>query len=216
MRTILYAMLAIMALAGFSERSSATPLTVYYDQAAWQAAVSGLAISTISGGATESVTNTTISIAPAPDCPGPGGICLINVQTNSFHVPGFSSVAGINEFPNSDCFDCTRTTRIDFALDQPILGFAADNYSFNNAILTVNGFGIGGGLFGPVPSFFGLVGPISTLSFGSGPCCTDSPARLDMRNFVFAAAVPEPFTVSLFSVGVAGVVATRRRKAKTI
>jgi hypothetical protein len=35
-----------------------------------------------------------------------------------------------------------------------------------------------------------------------------------MRNFVFATAVPEPFTVSLFGIGFAGTIAMRRRKAK--
>jgi hypothetical protein len=202
MRTILCAMLAIVALAGFSNSSNAGPVTAYYNQAAWEAAVAGLAVGSYSGGGSTTFTNTTISIAPTPDCPGPFGFCIINVQTTTF--PGvFNSVSAVMDFPNLTCFDCTRTTRIDIALDSPVLGFAATDNSFNAGILKVNGFGLQD-FDAPNPKFFGLVGDISSLSFASGSCCTDSPARLNMSGFRFATAVPEPFTISLLALGCSG------------
>jgi hypothetical protein len=217
MRNVFYAMLAVMALAGFSIRSNAAPLTVYHDRSLWEAAVAGLALSSSSGPGTQLVTRTTISYGvPIPSCHPPFGtsICINDVQTTASPFLGLSSVVGydLNDYPYSSCFECTEITRVDFALDVPVLGFAADNYSSDFGNLTLNGFQLR--RFDTSPEFFGLVGPISVLSFSGGPCCGDTPSNLDMRNFVFATAVPEPFTVSLFGIGFAGTIAMRRRKAK--
>jgi hypothetical protein len=60
-----------------------------------------------------------------------------------------------------------------------------------------------------ISGFFGLVGPISELDFRD-PEFTDNPTVLNLENIVIA--VPEPFTASLFGIGLAGAVAARRRR----
>src|SRR6266568_726402 len=132
MQTAFFWLLAVLAIVGFSNKSNAAPLTAYYDQASWEVAVAGLTIGPYSGTATLTNYVTTIGVGTTNVCPHPG-ICVFGTTATSQTGPGlFDDVFADFSF-NSFCQPiCSSTTELTVALDQPIMGFAADDFSCGN------------------------------------------------------------------------------------
>lgn len=198
----------ITVLVTLCNRSNADPVTAYYDQASWDAAVAGLTVGEYTAGGTKTLYDDTISTRQPP-CLPPAGLCVLSTTITTSNFGVLDSLNAIMSYPNM-CNPCTRTQKVVISFDEPIAGFEVVDNSYNfHAMLEVNGFEL------PPdppdgPQFFGLVGPISSLTFTVSPH-TDNPGDLHWSDFRVV-TVPEPFTLSLFGAGVLGASAIRRRK----
>lgn len=198
----------ITVLVTLCNRSNADPVTAYYDQASWDAAVAGLTVGEYTAGGTKTLYDDTISTRQPP-CLPPAGLCVLSTTVTTSNFGVFDSLSAVMSYPTM-CDVCTRTQSIVINFDQPILGFEVVDNSINqHAGLAVNGFELPSDPpFGP--QFFGLVGPISSLTI-SVAGHTDNAGNLNWSSFR-AVTIPEPFTLSLFGAGVLGASAIRRRK----
>jgi hypothetical protein len=190
----------------------AGPLTVYGDQASWNAAVSGLTVGPYTGGITQAVTRTTIETGPASGCAT--SLCTIGSATTTSSGTGLSSL-NYNFSFSSPCESTpgcmiTSTSDVLLTFSQPISGFAASAIGDSDNALQVNGLGTG--IFNCGCSlFFGLSGPISTLDFHVTGF-TDNPETLALSNIVVA-TVPEPSTWSLIMAAIATLILYRVKKS---
>src|SRR5690242_4202817 len=117
--------IAFAAVLSIGGSCQASVLTVYYNQADWEAAVAGLEIGPYTGGASETDYLTTISSGGERVCPPPSiDFCILSTSVETFPNVGFSSFHKNFTFPDS-CVSCTRPTDVTITFDQPIMGFAA-------------------------------------------------------------------------------------------
>jgi hypothetical protein len=203
--TIAFAFVFLIATS-FYDRVHADVVQAYYDQASWDAAVAGLSIGNYLSGGTKTLYDDTISTSQPP-CIPPAGLCVLNTTVTTSNFGVFDSLDAIMSYPNM-C-TCTRTQKVVITFNEPISGFEVVDNSYNfHAMLQVNGFDLpldeGGG------HFFGLVGPISSLTFTVLPH-TDNPGDVHWTDFR-AVTIPEPLTISLFGAGLIGIAAMRRKK----
>lgn len=212
--------LACLLLSATASTAQAAPI-IYTTEASWLAALGAATVNTENFGS-----------SPLGDlATGTTDIGLFNIMINAADI--FTEIAdsgvvnGTREYQGRLCEDpfCALTA-MSFGFDSPLIGFAGDWASTASGhrltMLWGNGVTIEFGDYLTTGSGTGFLGVVDSAGFSQITFGLEDPDRLNgaevfqLDNARLAAGtanIPEPATLALLGLGLAGLGAMRRRKA---